>query len=105
MCWEESYTTVTKRKKGGKRNERRKKKGIKIETDTAARIKTTFYQMKIDDRAQPSDVPWEMVTLFNTFFFFLPFYFLPVVTVFREKALERHIPQKKCLFFFFFLIF
>ncbi len=67
-----------------KKNERRKKKGIKIETDTAARIKTTFYQMKIDDRAQPSDVPWEMVTLFNTFFFFslslllLPFFlFLP----------------------------
>ena len=55
------------------KNERRKKKKlIKIEKDTATRIKTTFYQMKIDDRAQTSDVPWEMVTLFNTFFIFSP---------------------------------
>jgi hypothetical protein len=74
-----------KRKKGGTKIKIKmrgaKKKGIKIETDTAARIKTTFYQMKIDDRAQPSDVPWEMVTLFNTFFFSLhpppPFFISP----------------------------
>jgi len=68
-----------KRKKGGTTTKKweAQKKGIKIETDTAARIKTTFYQMKIDDRAQPSDVPWEMVTHFNTFFSPPFFSFLP----------------------------
>ena len=68
MCWEESYSRVTKREKNKK----------KTHTERT-RIKTTFYQMKIDDRAQRVTFRGKSLR------FSIP---LPI-TVFRERALER----------------
>ncbi len=63
-----------------------KKKRIKIHREAQRAYKNDVLPNENRRPWTPSDVPWEMVTLFNTL----------RLTVFRERALERHMD-----FFFF----
>lgn len=56
MCWEESYSRVTKREKNKKKN-----------THREDAYKNDVLPNENRRPCTESDVPWEIVTLFNTF--------------------------------------